>query len=167
MIINKEIDLFLQPVDAIIHQTNCHNRMASGVAAGVIARYPEVLEADNATIPGDKSKLGTFLCVKGKNDGKYIYNLYSQYRYGVDRRHTDYEAFYSGLTAILGHMRNLDLKSAAVPYKIASDRGGASWKVILAMLEDVFENSGIDLYICKFKPSNEIKPNYTNVQSLS
>jgi hypothetical protein len=160
MIYNKDIDVFSQPAEALIHQTNCFNRMASGVAAGVILRYPEVLEADNNTKLGDKTKLGTFLCIKGKSDGKYIYNLYSQFRYGHDKRHTDYEAFYTGLNAIHGHMKTLGLRSAAIPYKIASDRGGASWNVINAMITDIFEDSDINLYICRYKPANEVKANY-------
>ena len=133
--------------------------MASGVAAQVIRLYPEVLAADNSTVCGDKEKLGTFICVKG-HDGKYIFNLYSQYRYGHDKRHTDYEAFYNGLNAVRGHMQTLGLKSAAVPYLIGSDRGHASWRVIDAMIHDIFEETDITLYVCQYKPVNEVKANY-------
>lgn len=151
MISTINIDIFKNTTDAIIHQANCHNRMLSGVAAGVSKYYPEAVKIDDTTKAGDINKLGTFSFVQAK-DGKYIYNLYGQYNYGVPNRNTNYEAFYNGLSMIHEHMILANLKNASIPYKIGSDRGGASWNVISAMIYDIFDTSDIDLYICKYTP---------------
>ena len=152
MIIHKNIDIFqLTPCGAIIHQCNCQNTMGSGVAAIVRQKYPEAAAKDAATKCGDRSKMGSFTYAQGK-DGKWIFNLYAQYSYGMDKRHTDYEAFFVGMEAIKNHMVALGFRTAAVPYKIGSDRGGASWPVIAAMLREIFDQSSIDLYICQYSP---------------
>ena len=83
-IIDKNI--FEHDAQCIIHQANCHCRMASGVAAQISRLYPEAVEADNATKIGDVAKLGTFSSAIGK-DGKIIYNLYGQYNFEIGRAH--------------------------------------------------------------------------------
>ena len=146
-----DIDIFKQKSDAIIHQCNCFGVMGGGIAKLIRDKYPEAAAADKQTKCGDKAKMGHYSCVKA-NDGKYIYNLYSQFRYGVEKRHTDYEAFHNGLNGIHTHMKNLELKTASIPYNIGCGLGGGSWKVINAIIEDIFDDSNIQLYICRYNP---------------
>jgi len=155
MVENLYVDIFKLKCDALIHCCNCQHTFGSGVARLVRETYPEAHKADLETPIDCKEKLGTFSCVKA-HDGKYIYNMYSQFRFGADRRQTDYEAFYNGLTGIHSHIKNLDLKTASIPFKVASDRGGASWRVIESMIYDIFEESNISLYICKYIPNNSV-----------
>ena len=42
-------------------------------------------------------------------------------------------------------------KSVAFPYKMSSDRGGADWNIILAMIESVFKNTDITIEIWALK----------------
>lgn len=115
-------DIFETETQAIIHQCNCFGTMGGGFAKILREKYTEAYEADLKTQKGCKEKLGTFSCIKAK-DGIYIYNMYSQYRYGVEKRHTDYEAFFTALHAIESNLFNLDIKKAALPYKIGCKLG--------------------------------------------
>lgn len=144
-----EADIFQLDTKAIVHQANCFGKFGKGFAGILRSRYPEIIEADKSTKCGDQTKLGQFSCIKTLDNKYYIYNLYSQYRYGVDCRHTNYEAFYSGMTAIESHARNLDLNVVSVPYNIGCGLGGGSWQIIEVILKDIFEMSPIFLQICK------------------
>ena len=75
MIINKDVNIFDLPTQAIIHQANCQTTMGSGIAKQIREKYPEAFEADCRTTRGDITKLGSFSWVKAR-DGKYIYNCY-------------------------------------------------------------------------------------------
>jgi O-acetyl-ADP-ribose deacetylase (regulator of RNase III) len=151
MIVTIEKNIFDHDAQSLIHQANCHCRMASGIARTINQLYPEAVAADNATIVGDTKKLGTFSKATGK-DGKIIYNLYGQYFYGTDSRKTNYEAFYTGLSAIHTDLLKKGLQSASIPYNIGCGLAGGSWKIVSAIIEEVWENSPITLTICKFKP---------------
>jgi O-acetyl-ADP-ribose deacetylase (regulator of RNase III) len=151
MIINKDVNIFDLPTQAIIHQANCQTTMGSGIAKQIREKYPEAFEADCRTTRGDITKLGSFSWVKAR-DGKYIYNCYSQFRYGRDQRHTDYEAVYTGLSRIAEHATSMNLTSLALPYKMGCALGGGSWRVVSAIIEDIFESNPIELYICRYEP---------------
>lgn len=148
MITNVEMDIFKMEGDAIIHQCNCFGKMGGGIARLIRDRYPEAASADQHTTCGDKAKMGHYSCVKAHDD-KYIYNLYSQYRYGTDMRHTDYEAFFNGMTGIRSHLETVGLRSASVPYFIGCGLGGGDWRIIETMLKVIFEDWEGTLFICK------------------
>ena len=148
MIQTIEQDIFKTDTQAIIHQANCFGTMGGGFAKILREKYPEAYETDLKTQKGCKDKLGTYSCVKAR-DGIYIYNMYSQYRYGVEKRHTDYEAFFTALNSIEANLFDLDIKTAAIPYKIGCKLGGGSWRIVYAMIEEIFEKSPIKLLICK------------------
>ena len=151
MIIRQNISIFDCGAQAIIHQANCQNTMGSGIARQIRERYPEAYEADCQTTPGDIRKLGTFSWVKAK-DGKFIYNCYSQYRYGREQRHTNYEAIYTGLNSIKSHAETYDLTKLSLPHNMGCMLGGGSWRIVNAIIEDIFENSETELYICNYTP---------------
>ena len=153
MIIHKDCNIFDGGAQGIIHQANCQNTMGSGIAREIRARYPEAYEVDCKTIDGDYKKLGTFSSVK-TNDGKFvIYNCYSQYRYGREQRHTNYEAVYTGLSSIEQNARELGLTTLSLPYNMGCMLGGGSWTIVSAIIDEVFrENQHIDLYICRYTP---------------
>lgn len=152
MIIKKECSIFDGGADGIIHQSNCYNTMGSGIARQIKERYPEAYDVDCQTIFGDYKKLGTFSWVKTNDQKFYIYNCYSQYRHGTDTRHTNYEAIYNGLSSIKSHAESHQLKSLSLPHKMGCNLGGGNWKIVNAIIEDIFENKSIDLYICRYTP---------------
>lgn len=152
MIIRKDCNIFDGVADGIIHQANCFNTMGSGIARQIRERYPEAYNADCKTISGDYKKMGTFSWTKTNDQKFYIYNCYSQYKYGRDTRHTNYEAIYNGLSAIEQHASRNNLKSLSLPHNMGCVLGGGSWHVVNAIIEDIFENKSINLYICRYSP---------------
>lgn len=152
MIIRKDCNIFDGGAQGIIHQANCFNTMGSGIARQIREKYPEAYDADCATVSGDYKKLGTFSWIK-TNDGKFhIYNCYSQYRYGRDTRHTNYEAIYTGLCSIEQHAKANGLTSLSLPHNMGCMLGGGSWHIVNAIIEDIFDGNSIDLYICRYTP---------------
>jgi O-acetyl-ADP-ribose deacetylase (regulator of RNase III) len=150
-IIDKNI--FEHNAQCIIHQANCHCRMASGVAAQIRRFYPEAVAADNATTVGDANKLGTFTSATGK-DGKIIYNLYGQYNFGNQIRQTHYEGFYRAMDAIHKDVVARNLTTASVPYNIGCGLAGGSWKIVSAIIDEIWHNSPVELTICRYAPEN-------------
>jgi O-acetyl-ADP-ribose deacetylase (regulator of RNase III) len=152
MVTEISCDIFLAPVDIIVHQANCHHTMGSGIARAIREKWPVVYEADcKTTLLGDKKKLGT--CSIAKIDDassriKYVFNLYGQFNYGTNARQTNYEAFYRGLEFIKNHVTNTNLV-IGIPYKIGCRLGGGSWRVCKTMIDDVFNPSAFTVLICR------------------
>lgn len=144
-------NIFEHNAQCIIHQANCHCRMASGIARTISQLYPEAVAADDATKMGDPAKLGTFTSATGK-DGKIIYNLYGQFNFGNQKRQTHYEAFYRAMESIHSDVRQKNLTTASLPYNIGCGLANGSWRIIDAMIRDIWENSPILLTICRYNP---------------
>lgn len=152
MITNINLDIFKYDSDAIVHQANCFTTMGSGVAKRLRELYPEAYEADCKTSKGDKSKLGSFSVVKAR-DGKYIYNMYSQFTYGTEKRQTNYEAIYTGLCAVKSHMIDAKLVTLSLPKGMGCKLGGGDWRIVSKMIEVIFEDGVVDVIICNYDPS--------------
>ena len=137
--------------DLICHQVNCQGKMNSGVAKAIRQKWPEVYTAYRSVAKDLSSEefcdedlswthmlghiqnvyIGT---VNGKDKG--IVNMFAQYTYGYDgRRYTSYDAFWSCLGEIKKYMT--PGQRIAFPARIGCVRGGANWRVILAMIEEV------------------------------
>lgn len=149
-------DIFLAPTDAIIHQANCQCTMGSGIAKIIKEKFPEAYAADCRTKKGDRSKMGrsSFARVVSPENPtlKVIFNMYSQFDYGLDIRHTSYDAMADGLTGIKKAIKLeslSDITVLAVPYRIGSDRGGGDWKIVKSIIESVFlDDAKILCLIC-------------------
>lgn len=159
-IIYKEGDLLDAQTDVIAHQVNCKGVMGSGVAKQIKEKWPNVFNAYEEYLrmcDWDKSfyvksnALGKCLMVNvSSNSTKYIANLFGQHLYGMDgKRYTSYDDIYDALTNLAVQMMDNGQESVAIPYKMSSDRGGADWNVILAMIESVFKNTDIIIEIWK------------------
>lgn len=87
----------------VIHQANCFNTLgkARGIAGVLDKAYPQIAVADQATVKGDKSKLGQFSKAK-INERLWIFNAYGQYKYGMSKDvvYTDYDALQNSLGLI-------------------------------------------------------------------
>lgn len=131
------------------HVCNSCRVMGSGIALAIKTRYPAAFEAYMAS----EMTLGTF-SVATLEDGKKIVNLIGQRYYGGDgKRYLDYEAFYSGMETLRDSLEAAAAEgriySLGVPYKIGSDRAGASWSIVEAMIKDLFDKSVVPCYIVR------------------
>jgi len=121
--------------DVIGHCCNCFNTMGSGIAPQIKAKFPEAYAVDNATVKGDKSKLGTITYTE--NTTPIIVNIYGQYDYTGRRRNEmdlDYNALRSGLRLM---KQKFTGKRFALP-KLGAGLAGGDWTVIERILQEEF-----------------------------
>ena len=148
-IIHVKCDILEIDCQVICHQVNCMGAMRSGVAKAIREKWPAVYETYLLGLKLKSETLGT-ISVADVDKNKHVVNMYSQYEYGYDgKRYTSYDAFCSCLEEIKAFAIYNDIKSIAFPYNIGCCRGGANWNVIYAMIESVFKDTEIDIYICQ------------------
>lgn len=118
--------------DVIAHGCNCFNNFGGGFALQIKNTIPEAWLADQATIAGDESKLGTITFTETV---PAVVNIYSQYNFG-GRRHgkidLDYDALRSGLKALKDKYSG---KRIAMN-KIGSDLAGGDWDIIEQIIKE-------------------------------
>ena len=136
----------LDATEAIIaHQVNCQKKMNSGVAKAIREKYPIVFDIYQETKP----MLGFthFIDIPSNTECKYVANMYAQDTYGYDgKQYTNYDAFKRCCDDIVYTCRSLGVYTVAMPYKIASDRGGADWDKIMDILLEKFTDVDLTLY---------------------
>jgi len=162
MITHQVINLLDAPVTHIAHQANCFHIMGGGVAAAIRHRHPEVYDADLKTVRGSENKLGTFS--KVSIGDKTFYNVYSQYNLsgGVGDRATQYDMVDVGLRAVLDDIAGhhtifsddaiLTPAVLGIPYNYGCVLGGGSWRIVEAIIYDIFESSPVDVLLCEWPP---------------
>ena len=142
--------------DVIIHGCNCQNTMNSGIAKQIRQNFPEAYQADQKTVCADKTKLGTFseVTVKINDHNLTIINAYTQYRYGKDRDHFEYDTFPQLLQSIKAKYGD---KKIGLPL-IGCGLAGGDKKRILKMIEDNF--SDVNYKVLELNNSNnqELNP---------
>jgi O-acetyl-ADP-ribose deacetylase (regulator of RNase III) len=128
----------------IAHQVNCQKKMNSGVAKAIREKWSDVFEKYQQTEP----QLGFVDFILVDRNYRYVANMYSQDNYGYDgQQYTNYDAFRQCCKTIVETCRNMPKKcSVAMPYKIASDRGGADWDKIMDILLEEFTDIDLTLY---------------------
>ena len=132
---------------AMVHQANCFCTMGSGIAKPIREKFPAVYDADCRTRKGDDTKLGE-VSFAPVDDNKVIFNLYGQYRYGRDKRYTNYEAVFTGLERVREACKAANIKLVLIPYKMSSNQAGGDWRVVETMIRVVFEKFDGDVKIC-------------------
>jgi len=138
-------DILKAKEDILAHQTNCQGVMGSGIAKQIKDKYPEVFEQYRKFFVNNKfTALGKCQIVKAE-EGKYVANLFGQYKYGTDKQHTDYKALEEALFSLKVSAKDNN-KSVAIPYNIGCCRGGGSWEVVYKIIEEVFSDYEITLY---------------------
>ena len=129
----------------IAHQVNCQRKMNSGVAKAIREKYPVVFDVYRDTKP--QLGLTHFIDLNDEGNIHYVVNMYSQDTYGYDgKQYTDYNAFRECCKRIVDLCRCYPDYSVAMPYKIASDRGGADWDKIMDILLEEFADVNLTLY---------------------
>lgn len=133
--------------NTIAHQVNSMRKMNSGVAKQIRIKYPFAYDDYmNRTENKKPHELLGKMLVSSVGDNKYIAHLFGQLNYGYDgKRYTSYDALYDSLTQLKEEAQKAN-KSIAIPYKIGSDRGGASWNIVYKMIEEIFEDYHVTIY---------------------
>lgn len=130
---------------ATAHCCNCQNTMKSGIAPLIARNFPAAWRADQETVRGDRSKLGSITEAWSDCGGILVFNLYGQYGYW-NRKQGKMDLEYSALDSALEKMaaslhskcRLSDVNPAEVKVflpKIGAGLAGGDWKVIEPMIE--------------------------------
>lgn len=131
--------------DVIIHGCNCHCRMKSGIAKSISKTFPEAVNADNRTIPGDRSKLGTYstAAIQTKTGELRIINGYTQFNYGTDSRKVDYDA----LRTLFKTMKK-EFSGQRLGYPlIGAGLAGGDWTTIAKIIDEELKGEDHTLVI--------------------
>ncbi len=136
----------------MVQQLNCQITQGSGVAARIRKEFPTIYAADvKFGRSGDITKLGLF-CMAEVLPNKYCYGYFGQFKYGLEKRHTNYEAVYSGLENIKIDAISRKITKLGIPNKMGCARGGGDFRIVNAMIDVIFEFCNIDVYICNYDP---------------
>lgn len=135
--------------DVIVHGCNCHNTMKSGIARDMSIRIPEAVIADNRTMAGDRSKLGSFSRTRvyldtSKINTLDVVNLYTQYDYGTDKVNVDYDAVRRGFKLVKQHYSG---KRIGFP-KLGAGLARGDWTIISKIIDE--ELDGEDFTLVEF-----------------
>lgn len=140
--------------DVLAHCANCQRVMGSGIAYQIKNELPDAYNAYLNHDPDSQFlQLGTISYAE--IDHGLVVNLHAQHLYGYDgSRFVNYESIYETLRQTRDIMLEKNMKILGVPYKMACDRAGGDWRIIEAMLEVVFENTGIDVLVVEYSPNS-------------
>ena len=144
-------DILESDCNYICHQVNCKGVMNSGVAKAIKEKWPIVFDEYKKfhTALTTDVLLGTTQFVKIGAD-RYVANMFAQERYGYNGlKYTSYDAIDKCLRSVARNAENGEINRVAMPYKMSSDRGGADWDVILALVNSAFKDTDITVEIWK------------------
>ena len=164
-------NIFDSKANFIVHQVNCMGIMGSGVALQVAERFPHV-EAEYLRylryckknnidvlgtvqyVPSEVWALPLVDTMRNNNvnaydtNYQYIVNLFGQDAIGEGLQ-TDLKAVKRALMDIRDKARNIGA-TVAIPWKMSSNRGGANWENIYAIIKKTFGNSDVDVEIWRY-----------------
>ena len=140
-------DLLTSDCDIIAHGCNCFNTWGAGIARQMRIAHTEAFDADWATSRGDREKMGTF--TTAISHGRRVFNLYTQYSYGNNTKHCDYQAIRSSLQAMREYLEvwgETESSKIGLP-KIGCGLAGGDWDIVKGIIEDVFVNVDVYIYV--------------------
>lgn len=115
----------------ILHGCNCFLTMGAGVALALRNKWPQVYAADLKTKSGDRAKLGTYSKAEVGKD-QLVLNCYTQYMYGRDKRHADYNAIRAVFRRIRIDFPGIDLSMPPIGCGLA----GGDWDIVKQIVEE-------------------------------
>lgn len=130
--------------EVICHGSNCFNTMGAGIAVGIKKKFPEAYKIDCETQYGDTKKLGT-LTYTTTQQNPIVVNAYTQYKYGHNAVHADYDAIRNCMKKVKELFGG---KKIGLPL-IGAGLAGGDWNIIEAIITE--ELDGEDVTIVKWE----------------
>lgn len=150
-------------IQYICHQVNAKKRMGSGIAKSIREKWPIAYEEyikwceevenkaiEMADAPWDTPDISELMLghikIAPVNNKQFVIHMMAQENFGYDgKRYTSYDAFWNCLEKIKEEVPKGS--TLGFPWKIASDRGGANWTVIFAMIKEALsEDYKVQIY---------------------
>lgn len=140
-------DLFKTEAEIIAHGCNCRGGFGSGIAGIISKLYPQVREIFSHKFNTTGWQLGEIQVVDVGS--KIIVNCATQLEYGNGavngKVYVNYDAVRSCMEKLLAYKKETG-KSLAIP-KIGAGLAGGDWQKIESIINDVFKNEEILVYI--------------------
>lgn len=135
--------------DAMAHGCNCFHAMGSGIAGQLARKYPEVPAADQRSVYGDRSKLGTFTMasvdIEPLASFFLVFNLYTQFG---TRTYEGEDVFeYAAYETAINSIARIPTPFKLGLPKLGAGLAGGDWGRIRAITEEAFENSAVEATI--------------------
>jgi O-acetyl-ADP-ribose deacetylase (regulator of RNase III) len=130
------------------HGCNCFCTQGSGIA-GQLRKFPEIYRADvDNGCRGNYYKLGT-ISEASIDCNITILNMYTQFKYGTDKRHANYAA----IAMAFKHANDEFAEHSHPLYipKIGSDLAGGDWDIISMIIDDATPD--LDVIVLEFEPT--------------
>jgi len=105
--------------------------MGRGVALAIRNKWPKVYQEYRKEYK--KKQLGNIQVV-GVGPELFVINLFAQYNYGLEKRHTNYSALKSCLETVSLWEKERDLDNY-IPYKMGCGNAGGSWEKVSAIID--------------------------------
>jgi O-acetyl-ADP-ribose deacetylase (regulator of RNase III) len=141
-------NLFSSECDIIAHGVNCRGAFGSGVAGQIARLFPLAKEEYVRKFKSkEKWKLGDVQFVR-VNEKLIIANCATQYNYGTDKVHVDYDAVASIFNKIIDYAEPTGL-SIAVP-KIGCGLAGGDWSCVSNIIQQTLQNRKVHLEVWEF-----------------
>ena len=138
------IELFEdKKIDGIAHGVNSNWASSSSTSKILFSQYPELLKSCNQSLLRAQG-LGSVSFIKTKNGE--IFNLCFEKIQGIGRK-TNYEALYLSLEELKIYLK--PGYRIAIPFDLGCKSSGGSWRIVISILSELFEESEIKLIICK------------------
>lgn len=135
-------DLLAIEVGIISHQVNCQGVMGAGLAKSLKAKYPICFQSYSRYCREGKFKLGMVQFCKIANSNLFICNMAGQDGYGVDKRHTDYQALATCLNKL--HAKSIELNLIPyLPFYMGCGLAGGDWAIVSKLIETHCPNAVI------------------------
>ena len=120
--------------DVIVHGCNCFCTMGAGIAKTIRQVFPAAYEADVATVPADKTKLGHYSVARVQVPGKTldIINAYTQYEWKGPGQKVDYKAVRQVFRQVKQAYAGKRIGYPAIGAGLA----GGDWSMIAAIIDE-------------------------------
>ena len=139
----------------ICHVVNCQGKMGTGFASQLKMEYRECFDGyeNHCKVADKKDLMGTNFIIPPLEGGMTICNMFAQERYGHEKRHLDYEAFFKCLEDLskchfseIGNGANL-----IFPKYVGCGNAGGNWEIVYTMIKEVFKDSDLNIYFIERK----------------
>lgn len=133
--------------DVIAHGCNCFLTMSAGIAVAIANNFPDAYFADQKTVSGDESKLGTFSTGYHylKDEDRYIevLNCYTQFGFmrNSEKPPVDYDAIRDVLTKINVKHK---WKSIGLPL-IGCGLAGGDWNKVKGIIQETLTDMDVTI----------------------
>lgn len=162
MIIIKRGNLLQDEAEALVNTVNCVGVMGKGIALQFKQAFPEVFSKYEMACRRDEVQPGKMHVVDTKLlfYPKYVINFPTKRHWKNNSLMKDIE---SGLVDLIRVIKNLDIKSIAVP-PLGCGNGNLKWSEVLPKIEAAFEQLP-DVKVYLYEPAGNPKPDQIKIET--